>query len=374
MSPSQRAARARRRRRAEDRTPAAGASAGPTPITNARIAERLDRYADLLDIQGENPFRVRAYRNAAFTIRSLARPLAALVEAGEDPADLHGIGPAISRKIGELVRTGHLKALERLEVREGEELADLLRIPGLGPKRVRTLHQRLGVSSLAELGEAVRAGRVAALPGFGPKSEAAILRAVAGGAAIPDRVPWLEAEPQVRVLLDFLERMPDVKRASVAGSFRRCCETVGDVDLLVTTRRGAPVLDRFVRHGDVERVISQGSTRATVILRSGLQVDVRAVPEVSYGAALHYFTGSKAHNIAVRRRGVQRGLKINEYGVFRGAARIAGRSEREVYAVVDLPYIEPELREDRGELAAASAGRLPKLVALKDVRGDLHAH
>lgn len=317
---------------------------------------------------------MRAYHNAAFTIRTLARPLAEMVTAGEDVAALHSIGPAIARKVGELVRTGHLQALERLEAREGRELADLLRIPGLGPKRVRQLHQQLGVSSLEELGDAVRAGRVAELPGFGPRTERAILRAIAKGAPTQDRVIWVEAEPVVRQLVGFLQKLPGVKRVAVAGSFRRRCDRIGDIDLLVTVRRAADVLERFARHEDVERVLSQGGTRATVLLRSGLQVDVRAVPEVSYGAALHYFTGSRAHNIAVRRLAVRRGLKINEYGVFRGEKRIAGRSEREVYAAVGLPIIAPELREDRGELEAARAGSLPKLVELKDVRGDLHAH
>lgn len=343
-------------------------------ISNVRIAECLERYADLLDIQGENPFRVRAYRNAAFTIQALARPVAELVAGGEDLSALHAVGPAIALKLTELVRTGHLQALERLEAREGEELVDLLRIPGLGPKRVRLLHQQLGVSSLADLAAAVRSGKVAALRGFGPKCEAAILRAVAAGATAQDRVSWIEAEIAVEMLTAFLKRIPGVARVAAAGSFRRRCETVGDVDLLVTVRGDAPVLDRFVRHADVERVFSRGKTRATVLLSSGLQVDVRAVPEASYGAALHYFTGSKAHNIAVRRLGLKRGLKINEYGVFRGDERIAGRTEREVYAAVGLPLIEPELREDRGELDAARAGRLPKLVALADVRGDLHAH
>ncbi len=315
---------------------------------------------------------MRAYRNAAFTIRAQTRPLADLVDAGEDLSALHGIGDAIARKIAELVRTGHLRALDGLEAREGAELADLLRIPGLGPKRVRMLHQRLGVRSPRELLEAVRAGRVAELPGFGPKTEQAILRSVEAPAT--RRVPWVEAEPVAKALVAFLEEIPGVGRATPAGSFRRLRESVGDLDLLVTCRPGAHVLQRFAEYDEVERVVSLGTTRSTVLLRSGLQVDVRVVPAASYGAALHYFTGSKSHNIAVRRLGVRRGLKINEYGVFRGDERVAGRSEREVYRSVELPYIEPELREDRGEIAAAQKGALPRLVSLADVRGDLHAH
>lgn len=354
--------------------PSARGRVATPPIQNEQIAQRLERYADLLDIQGENPFRVRAYRNAAFTVRASARPLADLVEAGEDLSELHGIGDTIARKISELVRTGHLRALERLEARKGSKLADLLAIPGLGPKRVRALHQRLGVSSPDELREAARAGRVSSLPGFGRKTEQVILRALSTGAGVAGRIPWVFSEPVAESLLAFLESVPGVRCATVAGSFRRRRETVGDLDLLVTCKQAAPVLKRFIEHEDIERVVSQGTTRATVLLRSGLQVDVRVVPEESYGAALHYFTGSKAHNIAVRKLGVRRGLKINEYGVFRGAERVAGRTEQEVYRCVGLAYVEPELREDRGEIEAARNGKLPRLVSLDDVRGDLHTH
>jgi DNA polymerase (family 10) len=344
------------------------------PTQNAAIAERLERYADLIEIEGENPFRVRAYRNAADTVRSLTRSLAEMVEAGEDLSELHGVGDAIARKITELVRTGRLRALEKLEAREGEELADLLRIPGLGPKRVRLLHQRLGVRSPDELADAVREGRVRGLAGFGPKTERSILRALAQGPPGAGRLRWLEAEPVAEALVAFLEGLPGVKRVALAGSFRRRRETVGDLDVLVVCARGAELLERFAGYEEVGRVLSLGTKRATVLLHSGLQVDVRVVPEASYGAALHYFTGSKAHNIAVRTLGVKRGLKINEYGVFRGEKQLGGSSEREVYRAVGLPYVEPELREDRGEIEAARKGKLPHLVALEDVRGDLHVH
>jgi DNA polymerase (family 10) len=297
-----------------------------------------------------------------------------MVESGEDLSRLHGVGDAIARKVRELVRTGRLAALAKLERDEGSELADLLRIRGLGPKRVRALHELLGVRSPAQLERAARAGRVAALPGFGARTEQAILAALAGPLPAEHRALWAVAEPIADSLVAFLRKIPGVKRVTVAGSFRRLRETVGDLDILVTCKRGTPVLEGFPRCEDIEQVLSAGTTRSTVVLRSGLQVDVRVVPEVSYGAALHYFTGSKAHNVAVRTLGVRKGLKINEYGVFRGDRRVAGRSEREVYAQVGLPYVEPELREDRGEIEAARDGKLPRLVSLGDIRGDLHVH
>ncbi len=346
----------------------------PIPVQNAEIADRMERLADLLEIEGENPFRVRAYRNAAATIRVLPRRLSEMVEAGEDLTKLHGIGEAIARKIEGLVETGHLEALEKLERSEGAHLADLLQIPGLGPKRVRALREALGVDSPEALAEAVRAGRLASLPGFGAKTEVAILRALERRKKGAARVPWSEAEPVAQSLVAFLRGIPGVERVVVAGSFRRRRESVGDLDVLVACRAGAPVLERFARYDEIERVAARGTKRSTAYLRSGLQVDVRVVPERSYGAALHYFTGSKSHNIAVRTLGARRGLKINEYGVFRGEERVGGRSEKEVFAAVGLPFIEPELREDRGEIEAARDHALPRLVTLADLRGDLHVH
>jgi DNA polymerase (family 10) len=344
------------------------------PIQNAEVAERFERLADLLEIQGANPFRVRAYRNAAQTIRALARRLSEMVEQEEDLSKLFGIGKDLAAKIEEIVETGSLSLLEEVERETGPELADLLRIPGLGPKRARVLHEILGVGSLRELATAARSGAVAALPGFGPKTEQAILAALERAQETEQRVAWVLAEPIAASLVDYLKRIPGVRDVEVAGSFRRRRESVGDLDVLVTCQRGAPISERFVAYEDVAKVVACGTTRSTVLLRSGLQVDLRVVPRVSYGAALHYFTGSKAHNIAIRKLGMGRKLKINEYGVFRGKKRRAGRTEVEVYRQVGLPFIPPELREDRGEIQAARRGRLPRLVSLDQIRGDLHTH
>jgi DNA polymerase (family 10) len=334
----------------------------------------LERFADLLAIQGANPFRVRAYRNAAMTIRSTPRRLAEMVDSAEDLSQLHGIGKTIAAKIVEVVKTGHLRALESLERREGPELVDLLRLPGLGPKRVRVLHELLGVSSLDELAKAAERGLVSKLPGLGPKTESAILAAVARGAPGQGRLPWAEAEPIAESLVEFLRELPGVERVVVAGSYRRRRETVGDLDLVISCADGKPILERFAAHEDVSQVVSLGSTRASVVLRAGLEVDLRAVPRESFGAALHYFTGSKAHVVAVRRLAMEQGLKVNEYGVFRQDERIASETEKDVFTTVGLSYIEPELREDRGEIEAAKECELPRLLELSDIRGDLHVH
>lgn len=343
-------------------------------VHNADIAVILDRIADLLEIRNANPFRVRAYRNAARIVSSLPESVLAMVERGEDLDKLPGIGRDLADKIGEIARTGHLQFLDELEQEVPAGLADLLNLPGLGPKRVELLHQKLGVDSIKSLTKALRAGRLGKLRGFGAATEKRLLEALAAHAAGPQRLKYAAASEIAEPLLRYLRDSPGVSNVCAAGSFRRKRDTVGDLDILVTGQTTSPVMERFVTYEDVTRVLAHGKTRSTVALRNGFQVDLRFVPELSYGAALHYFTGSKEHNIAVRRLGVGRGLKINEYGVFRGMHRIAGRTEEEVYRAVDLPYIEPELRENRGEIEAARDHKLPHLVTLDDIRGDLHVH
>ncbi len=344
------------------------------PIHNHDIAEIFDRVADLLEIEGANPFRVRAYRNAARVAEGMSQSLADLVARGADLAEMPGIGKDLAGKIKEIAATGSLTLLEELSSRTPPELSEMLQIAGLGPKRVHLLHEKLGIRTAKDLREAARLGKIKALKGFGEKTEKQILEGVGQITGEERRFKLITAEPVALALVTYLQGVAGVKEAIVAGSFRRRQETVGDLDILVTGETGDLAIQAFVGYEDIRKVLAQGDTKAAVILRLGIQVDLRVVPQESYGAALHYFTGSKAHNIAIRQLGVKKGLKINEYGVFKGDDRIAGATEAEVYRMVDLPYIEPELRENRGEVEAAQKGRLPQLIGLPDIKGDLHVH
>lgn len=346
------------------------------PIHNHDIAEIFEKVADLLEIEGANPFRVRAYRNAARVVEGSSQSLADLVGRGEDLTRLPGVGQDLAGKIREIVTTGDLSLRQELESRTPPALVLLLNLGGLGPKRVQLLHQKLGITSAADLKEAAQSGRLKELKGFGPKIERLILEGL-GQIDVTEkqkRFKLVTVEPVAESLVRHLKAVPGVEEAIAAGSYRRRKETVGDLDLLVTCREAPRVMEAFVTYEDVSKVLARGDTKSMVMLRNGLQVDLRVVPQESYGAALHYFTGSKAHNIAIRHLGVQRGLKINEYGVFKGEAMIAGSTEAEVYAAVALPYIEPELREDWGEIEAARQGLLPRLISLADIKGDLHVH
>ena len=343
------------------------------PVHNADIADLFNRVADLLEIESDNPFRVRAYRNAARIVSSQSKSMADRVDQGEDLTELPGIGKDLAEKIKEIVRTGSLSLLKEIEKKTPPELSHLMKIGGLGPKRVKILYEKLGISSLEDLKKAAQAGKISLLKGFGDKTEQRILEEIRREKK-EKRVKLVVAEEVANSLLKSLNKVKGVQEAVAAGSYRRRKETVADLDLLVTCQKDCEVMDRFVSYEDVEKVVSKGDTRSTVLLRSGLQVDLRVVPQASYGAALHYFTGSKAHNIAVRTLGVKKGLKINEYGVFKGKTRIAGRTEAEVFKQVDLPYIEPELRENWGEIEIAQKGRLPHLITRNDIRGDLHVH
>ena len=344
------------------------------PVHNADITAIFNEIADLLEIQGANPFRIRAYRNAARILGDLPQEARVLVEKGDNLTRLPGIGSDLAGKISEIVTTGHCSLLDRLRRELPPAVTELLKIPGLGPKRVKALYHDLDVQTVEQLQRAAQDGRIRALHGFGEKTEQNILQAVQAHASQGRRFKLATAAQYAEALRDFLQAIPGVLQVTVAGSFRRMRETVGDLDILVTAKPDSPVMRRFTGYDEVAEVYSAGETRASVLLKCGMQVDLRAVAQESYGAALHYFTGSKAHNIAIRRAAQQLGLKVNEYGVFRGAQSIAGDSEEAVYRAVGLPYIPPELREDRGEIEAARAGRLPKLVELADLRGDLHAH
>ncbi|WP_025918494.1 DNA polymerase/3'-5' exonuclease PolX [Herminiimonas sp. CN] len=347
------------------------------PLHNADIAAIFDEIADLLEIRDDNPFRIRAYRNAARTVGGCGRELTSLIDTGSALPKLPGIGPDLSAKIREIATIGHCALLDALRKQMPPAITELLKVPGLGPKRVQALNRALGVSTLAQLDAAAHAGQIHDVPGFGLKTEQHILDALGTLAAHAGQAARMQrplAARYAEALVAYLQRVPGVERVVVAGSYRRLKDTVGDLDILVTAAAGSPLMARFIAHDEVQSVLAQGETRSSVVLRNGLQVDLRLVSAESYGAALHYFTGSKAHNIAIRRIAQELGLKINEYGVFRGAQHIAGATEESVFAAVGLPFIVPELREDRGEIQAARAGRLPQLITLADLRGDLHVH
>jgi len=376
-------------------------------VHNADIAAIFEEIADLLEIRNENPFRIRAYRNAARQVEGMGVALTDMVAKGEDLTELPGIGDDLAAKIKEIVATGHCQALEKLRKQVAPSVTELLKIPGLGPKRVRTLYDQLKVKTISQLAKLAKAGRVRELAGFGAKTEQTILEALAAHVTQQKRFKLAIAAQYAEPLKKYLENVPGAQQVVLAGSYRRCKETVGDLDILVTTEDAGKVMERFTAYDEVRKVLAKGDTRSTVILKSGLQVDLRVVDPESYGAALQYFTGSKAHNIEIRRLAQERKLKLNEYGVFKGerrvgrsrrpasatapgvalppasmqssrdtsaSLRVAGKTEESIYRVVDLPWIPPELRENRGEIEAARAGKLPRLIERKDLRGDLHAH
>ncbi len=344
------------------------------PVHNDEIAAAFDEIADLLSLSGENQFRIRAYRRAAQTVRALPGELAARIASGFDPDSLPGIGADLAGKIREFVATGRCKTLAELRRSVPQGLRELLALPDIGPQRARALYEALGIHSLADLRESLDHHRIRRVPHFGTRLEERLRKSLEALGERSHRVLWNAADGYAQGLRRFLAAIPGVAQVEVAGSYRRGRETVGDLDLVVAAPAGVDV-DRALRsYDEVASVLASGRTRSSVVLRSGLQVDVRVVPPASFGAALYYFTGSKAHNIRLRTIAVARGLKVNEYGVYRGRSRIAGETEESVLAAVGLPYIAPELREDRGEFDAAAAGRLPDLVTREQLRGDLHTH
>lgn len=344
------------------------------PVHNADISVIFEEIADLLEIEGANPFRIRAYRNAARTLSEWPQELHLLLEKNAELPRIPGIGADLAGKIREIASTGSCSMLERLRQEIPPAITELLKIPGLGPKRVKTLYHDLDVQTLEQLHRAAKDGRIRELHGFGEKIEQKILQAVEAHASETPRFKLALAGQYAEALRSFLQATPGVQQVTLAGSYRRMRETVGDLDILVTATPESPVMQRFTGYDEVAEVYAAGETRASILLKSGMQVDLRVVAQQSYGAALHYFTGAKAHNIAIRRIAQQLGLKINEYGVFRGDERIAGDTEESVFRAVGLPFIPPELREDRGEIEAARSGNLPQLVELADLKGDLHVH
>ena len=346
-------------------------------MQNAEIARLLGDVADLLEISAGNPFKVRAYRNAARTVADHPDPVAELVAGGAfDLTELPGIGDGIAKEIRALVETGSLPQRQQLVAMIPPGLLELLKIPGLGPKRVKLFHEELKVNSVADLKAALDAGKIAKLPGFGAKLLEKLREGVAAAATGDGqkRMVLHEAEQYARAIVEYLKVGGGIDEIDVAGSFRRRKETIGDLDIVVTSSKPADVIQRFGKFGDVRQVASQGDTRSTVRLSNGLQVDLRVVEPACFGAAMQYFTGSQAHNIELRKIAQAKKLKLNEYGVFRGSKCISGRTEREVYDALGLDWIPPELRENRGEIALAKAHKLPQLVTLENIRGDLQMH
>jgi len=345
-----------------------------------KVAEILVEIGTLLELKGENPFKTRAYTNGARTIEGLNEPLQVLV-AEKRLGDIKGIGEALEQKITELVETGKLKYHEELKASIAPGLIEMLDISGLGPKKIQAMHKQLGVDSIEKLEAACRAGKVAELAGFGEKTQANILegierkRAYASKHLLSDA--WLAAEP----LLENLRLHPDVIRCSTAGSLRRSKEVIGDIDLLASSKHPAAVIGFFTSQPDIVKVLAKGETKASVILAGGIQCDLRVVSDAEFPFALAYFTGSKEHNIVMRQRAIQRGLRLNEYGLFKSKEEtrdpkllVSCQTEEEIFSTLELAFVPPELREDHGEFTAAEKNALPKLVEWSDLRGALHNH
>lgn len=343
-------------------------------MENADVAAVFYEVADLLDLQDVS-FKPVAYRRAARNIESLEEDITKLVDEGR-VRGIPGVGEAIAGKVEELVRTGRLEYLEKLRSQVPQGLVELLRVPDVGPKTARALHSELGISSLEELKVAVEAHRLRGLRGFGEKTEERILQGIATLEAKGERTLLGEALPIAEAYFEYLRSAKSLDRISIAGSLRRGKETVGDIDIVVGDDEPAAIMDAFVSYPQVQEVLMKGPTKSSVRLRGGLQVDLRAVETRSWGAALCYLTGSKEHNVYMRRVGMEMGLKLNEYGLFeRDSDRmVAGKTEEELYEALGFEYIEPELRESSGEFDASKKGTLPDLVKPGDIRGDFHVH
>jgi len=354
----------------------------PIPMTNGEIAAVFERIALILDLKGdENPFRVRAYARAAETIANMSKSLRTIYEEGELPAlrAIPGIGEDLSLKIEEMVKTGKLGYLATIEKKVPKGLLEVLEIEGMGPKKTKFVWQKFKVQSIADLQKLAESGKLEDLKGWGEKSVANILRGIEQRAKVSGRLPLPVAAPLVEELLDALRKSGLCEKVEAAGSFRRKRESVGDIDILVTSRKPQEVMDVFCSLPQVESVTAKGDTKSTVFLKAGLDADLRVVDPKAFGAALLYFTGSKDHNVHIRRIGIAKGLTLNEYGLSKGTAArkgalVAAETEEAVYKAIGLPHIPPELREDRGEIEAAQQNKLPRLITEKDIQGDLHMH
>ena len=343
-------------------------------VDNRKIAKMFNEIADLLDIDGDNPFKVRAYRNAARTILGYPRQMADLVEEGFDLTSLRGIGKELAKKITEIVRTGKLAYLEKLKKTHPSQLEELLKIPGLGPKRVRLLHELLHINSLADLEKALNEGKLEKVPGFGKKLIAKIENGIQTRRYEAHRFKLSEALPVAEWIVKILKKTKGAVQVAIAGSLRRRKETVHDIDLVTACEETSDTMVYFLNLPKIQKIVMKGTTRSTILLENGMSVDLRVVGIENFGATLHHFTGSKAHNITLRKMAVEKGMKINEYGIWQGNKRIGGEREQDIYDAFGMQYIEPEMRENRGEIALAQKHSLPNLIVQTDIKGDLHMH
>lgn len=345
-----------------------------THVKNKDIADIFDRLAVLLELEGENPFRVRAYRNAAATVENLPQNLEEMVKNGDDLTQLPAIGNDLAQKINDIVNRKEIDLLKRLEEKNPIDFEELNRIQGLGPRRIKKLYEILNVQNIDDLYHAAEEHKIRNLQGFSAKIEEHILEEIKKIKEKYNRIKISTAEQYALPFVEYLRKNRSIQDIQIAGSYRRRKETIGDIDILVTCDDSISVTEDFINYNDVDEVLAKGDTRSSIVLKSGIQVDLRVLPQKSYGAAMLYFTGSKAHNIVIRKLAKQRDWKVNEYGLFSNDDFLAGETEKGIYNKLGLPYIEPELRENRGEFEAAEKGNLPELIKLSDIKGDLHSH
>jgi DNA polymerase (family 10) len=342
-------------------------------MKNKLIAEIFREIADILEIKGENHFRIRAYERASQNIESLPEDVEILIRENT-LKDVDGIGKDLEEKAREIVSTGKLKYLEELKKDIPEGLIEMLNVPGIGPKTAKLLHEKLDIQDVVMLERMAHAGKIRNLEGMGKKTEENILAGIELFKKSREKLDLKTAADVAEGFVSKLKKLKEAKKISPAGSLRRMKEAVRDIDILISSNKPQNIMAAFIALADVKDVVAKGPTKSSVLTKDNVQVDVRVVDELSYGASLMYFTGSKEHNIKLRQLAIKKGLKLNEYGLFKGEKIIAGKTEEEIYKALGLSYIEPELREDRGEVEASLKGELPDLVKIEDIKGDLHSH
>jgi len=343
-------------------------------MKNKEIASIFNDIADILEIKGDNPFRIRAYKRAALALESLSKDVAETSK--EELLRIPGIGQDLAGKIEEYIKTGKIQAYEDIKKEIPEGLSTLLKVPGLGPKTAKMLYEKLNVRNMEDLENYARKHKLTGLPGIKEKTEENIIKGIEMLKRGIERKPLGKVLPVAEEILDYIKKHSPVNKISLAGSLRRWKDTIKDIDILATSNDPKSVMNAFIHLPDVKEVLMHGPTKSSIIIQEDIQVDLRVVKEESYGAALAYFTGSKEHNIRLREMAVKAGLKINEYGIFREKddKKLGGEKEEDIYKILGLPYIPPEMREDTGEIEAAIDGKLPVLIEIKDIKGDLHVH